>query len=70
MLTLIAREIERGEASTFSVLFAAMGLGAVFSMTVVHRLRVRYTPGQLELAGAFSHAIAIGALVISRSQSV
>ncbi len=70
LLPLIANDIESGGASTFSVLFAAMGVGAVLSMTFMHHLRVRFTRGQLEMAGAVSHTLAMLALWGSRSQAV
>ncbi len=70
LLPLIAHDIERGDASTFSLLFAMMGVGAVLSMTFMHRLRARFSNGQLEMAGALSHTLAMTALWLSRSQAV
>ena len=70
LLPLIAHDIERGDASTFSVLFAAMGVGAVLSMTFMHHLRARFTTDQLEIAGALAHTLAMAALWLSRSQAV
>ncbi len=70
LLPLIARSLENGDASTFSMLFAAMGGGAVLSMSFLHRLRARYPRDSLEMAGAIFHALAVLALVVSRSQAV
>ncbi len=52
MLPLVARNIEGGDAGTFTVLLAAMGAGAVSSTFLLPRLRQGFSRDRLVLGGA------------------
>lgn len=61
LLPLVARRMPSGGAGTFTLLLAALGLGAIFSATQLPRLRRRWNRDQLALRGSilqsFSAAI-------------
>ncbi len=57
LLPLVARQIEGGDAGTFTLLLAAMGAGAVSSTFVLPRLRQAFSRDHLVFAGTAVQAI-------------
>jgi predicted MFS family arabinose efflux permease len=70
LLALLARNLGEATASTFSVLLATMGLGAVLSTMVLPRLRRRWSAEARVLAGSAVYAVAAAALASSRTVGV
>ena len=65
LLPLVARQIEGGNAGTFTVLLAAMGGGAVASTFALPRLRQRFSRDHLVLLGAFTQASTMAVMAIN-----
>jgi predicted MFS family arabinose efflux permease len=61
LLALIARGMEDGAASTFTLLLASMGAGAILSTFFLPRLRGRYTRDGLVMRGA---AVQAGSMAV------
>ena len=58
LLPLLARDLQGGDAGTFTLLLAAMGAGAIVAVLFLPRLRQAYGARP---AGAARHAAAVGA---------
>ena len=67
LLPLVAREIEGGNAGTFTVLLAAMGAGAIASTFVLPQLRRAFPRDRLVLAGAITQAATMALMAVTRS---
>ncbi|HOV20547.1 MAG TPA: MFS transporter, partial [Ottowia sp.] len=67
LLPLVAREIEGGNAGTFTVLLAAMGAGAIASTFVLPQLRRAFPRDRLVLAGAVTQALMMALMAVTRS---
>jgi len=67
LLPLVARDMEGATPSTFTVLFSAMGVGAVLSMPFMHRLRAWLSRDKSELIGTCMHAVPMAVLAVTRS---
>ena len=65
LLPLVARQIEGGNAGTFTVLLAAMGGGAVASTFALPRLRQRFSRDHLVLLGALTQASTMAVMAIN-----
>jgi MFS family permease/quinol monooxygenase YgiN len=62
LLALVAKGMDGGGASTFTVLLASMGAGAIASTAVLPALRSRYTRDQIVQSSAALHAVTMGAM--------
>jgi MFS family permease len=62
LLPLVAKELERGGAGTFTMLLAALGAGAITAATQLPRIRVRWNRDQIALAGSIANALGIAVL--------
>lgn len=67
LLPLVAREIEGGNAATFTLLLAAMGAGAIASTFVLPQLRRAFPRDRLVLAGAITQALTMALMAVTRS---
>ena len=67
LLPLVARQVEGGNAGTFTVLLAAMGAGAIASTFVLPQLRRAFPRDRLVLAGAFTQALMMALMAVTRS---
>ena len=67
LLPLVAREVEGGNAGTFTVLLAAMGAGAIGSTFALPRLRRAFARDRLVLAGAITQALMMALMAVTRS---
>jgi len=67
LLPLVAHDLDGATPSTFTLLFAAMGIGAVTAMTYIHRLRAWLPRDKSELLGAIIYAVPMGVLVVTPS---
>ena len=67
LLPLVARQIEGGDAGTFTVLLAAMGAGAIASTFVLPQLRRAFPRDRLVLAGAVTQALMMALMAVTRS---
>lgn len=65
LLPLIARRFRDGDASTFTLLIAAMGLGAIVTALVLPRVRSRMTRDELVRNGSLLHAAATMAMAFA-----
>ena len=65
LLPLVARQIEGGNAGTFTVLLAAMGGGAVASTFALPRLRQKLSRDKLVLLGATTQALTMAVMAIN-----
>ena len=65
MLPLLARRFRDGNASTFTLLIAAMGLGAVVTALLLPRVRARMTRDELVRNGSLVHAAATIAMAFA-----
>lgn len=68
LLPLVARQLSGGGAGTFSLLLAAMGLGAISASSFVPRLRQRYSPDALVFRSIILHAVCM-AIVAATQQT-
>lgn len=57
LLALVARQLNGGGAGTFSLLLAAMGLGAISATSFMPRLRQRYSRDALVFRSIILHAV-------------
>lgn len=67
LLPLVARNIEGGNAGTFTVLLAAMGGGAVASSFALPRLRQKLSRDRLVLLGATTQALTMAVMAFNKS---
>ena len=65
LLPLVARDLGDGSASTFTLLLAAMGAGAIVAALFLPRLRQRYARDALVLRGTLAQAAAIGLVAVA-----
>jgi MFS family permease len=65
LLPLEAKRLGDGGATTYSVLLASMGFGAVVAATQLPRLRPRWNRDQLAVSGSVIQAIATAAVALS-----
>lgn len=65
MLPLVARNIEGGDAGTFTVLLASMGAGAVSSTFVLPRLRQGFSRDRLVLGGAGVQSLSMAVMAFN-----
>lgn len=68
LLTLVARDLEGGGASTFTVLLAAMGAGAIFAAMLLPRVRTCVSGDIVVLVGAVVQAAS--AMVVATTSSI
>lgn len=65
LLPLVARQIEGGDAGTFTVLLAAMGAGAIASTFALPRLRQALSRDRLVLLGASTQALTMAVMAVN-----
>jgi MFS family permease len=65
LLPLVARRMQSGGAGTFTLLLAALGLGAIFSATQLPRLRRRWNRDQLALRGSILQSFSAAMVAIA-----
>ena len=65
LLPLVAREVEGGNAGTFTVLLAAMGAGAIASTFALPRLRQALSRDRLVLLGATTQAASMAVMAVN-----
>ncbi|MGB3068783.1 MAG: MFS transporter [Ottowia sp.] len=65
LLPLVARNIEGGDAGTFTMLLAAMGAGAVISTFGLPRLRQGFSRDRLVLTGALTQALTMAVMAFN-----
>ncbi len=65
LLPLVARQVEGGDAGTFTVLLAAMGAGAIASTFALPRLRQLYSRDRVVLLGAGVQAATMAVMAVS-----
>ncbi len=65
LLPLLARQVEGGDAGTFTVLLAAMGAGAIASTFALPRLRKLYSRDRVVLLGAGLQAATMAVMAVS-----
>lgn len=70
LLPLAALDLPGGDRSTFTLMLATMGSGAVLAMTFLQKLRARISRDKLELAFAIMHGLAIITIAASRSKPI
>jgi hypothetical protein len=59
LLPLLAKGLPNGDAGTFTILLASMGMGAIVAVVFLPRLRQRYTRDGLVLRGALLQALSM-----------
>jgi MFS family permease len=67
LLPLVARGLHGGDAGTYTVLLAAMGLGAVITALLLPRMRAKVTRDELVRNGSLLHAAATLAVAFAPS---
>ena len=67
LLPLVARQIEGGDAGTFTVLLAAMGAGAIASTFALPRLRQAWSRDKLVLVSAVTQALTMAVMAVNTS---
>ncbi|WP_439589317.1 MFS transporter [Hydrogenophaga sp.] len=67
LLALLARGIQGGDASTFTLLLASMGAGAIAATAFLPRLRRRFSRDGLVLRGAALQAAAMAAMALTNT---
>ena len=67
LLPLEARRLGDGSATTYTVLLACLGMGAVIAATQLPRLRPRWNRGQLTVGGSVIQALATAGVAFSPS---
>ena len=67
LLPLVARQIEGGDAGTFTVLLAAMGAGAIASTFALPRLRQAWSRDKLVLGSAVTQALTMAVMAVNTS---
>ena len=65
LLPLVARDLGDGSASTFTLLLAAMGAGAIVAAMFLPRLRQRYARDALVMRGTIAQALSIGIMAVA-----
>ncbi|WP_229459024.1 MFS transporter [Massilia glaciei] len=65
LLPLVAQALARGAASTFTLLLACMGVGAIAGALLLPRLRLRFSRNALIVGGTLLQGAASGAVALS-----
>jgi len=65
LLPLVAKRMVDGGAGVFTLLLAALGLGAIIAATQLPKLRTRWTRDQLALRGSILQSVATAVVAVS-----